>query len=471
MKRNVSLLICLIMTASMPVGAKSAPESATLLRHTVHHLFIQGHPLGEIVRRDEKTAQGHYRHLFSMNMKLIRGAQTIHISSELETRADAQHQLQSYRLTKTEGDLLIRSEGKVLDQKLHIQTLRSGNKTEERVEFPEGTMSALSYDLYLWLNRESIQEYETHIFHEDLGTFAHQSSKIIRSEKELIIEHQALGMQTHETYDLQGKLISAHTLEIDLWALVPGNPPPKPDEASLDIMEISTWKTQKIPKKLDAVVYDIKVPGTLQFSPIQDSNQQLRSNHDHLYTIEVKRFKPGSFIISGIEREKLTRVTALEPHNHPDIRKISEQLTKGLKSDEKIVRAISEFVYRHIENKTLDRGAASALETLKAKKGDCTEHSILASALLRSLGYPTRLVDGVIASDRQLGYHEWIEVYIEGQGFVPVDPTFNEFPAGPNRLKFAIGDSSPEGMIQLGITATQLLSGIEVSIKSYTKAK
>jgi hypothetical protein len=80
-------------------------------------------------------------------------------------------------------------------------------------------------------------------------------------------------------------------------------------------------------------------------------------------------------------------------------------------------------------------------------------------------------VDGVIAFDQQLGYHEWIEVYIDGQGFVPVDPTFNEFPAGPNHLKFALGDSSPEGMIQLGMTATQLLSGIEVSIKGFTKAK
>ena len=90
---------------------------------------------------------------------------------------------------------------------------------------------------------------------------------------------------------------------------------------------------------------------------------------------------------------------------------------------------------------------------------------------MRSLGYPTRLVDGVIAFEQQLGYHEWVEVYIDGQGFVPLDPTFNEFPAGPNRLTFAVGDSSPEGMLKLGITATQLLSGIKVSLKSFQKKK
>jgi hypothetical protein len=449
----------------------SQPHSPTLLRNTIHHLFIQGHPLGEIMRRDEKTAEGHYRHFFSMNMKLIRGSQTIHISSELETRSDKRHQLISYRLTKKEGDLRIRSEGKVKDFKLHISTTRSGNKTEEVIDFPKGTMSALSYDLYLWLNRNALQDFETHIFHEDLGTFAHQSSKIIRSEKDLRIEHQALGMQTHETYDAQGELLSAHTLEIDLWALTPGNLPPKPDEESLNIMDISTWKTKKLPRKVDAVVYEVKVPGTLEFQPFQDQNQKLLSKDDLLYTIEVKRFQPATIILSEFEKVNLTRTTALEPHHHPIIKKKAAELQKGLKSSESVIRAVSKFVYHHIENKTLDRGAASALETLSAKKGDCTEHSILASALLRSLGYPTRLVDGVIAFDQQLGYHEWIEVYIDGQGFVPVDPTFNEFPAGPNHLKFALGDSSPEGMIQLGMTATQLLSGIEVSIKGFTKAK
>ena len=52
-----------------------------------------------------------------------------------------------------------------------------------------------------------------------------------------------------------------------------------------------------------------------------------------------------------------------------------------------------------------------------------------------------------------------------------MDPTFHELPAGPNRLKFAVGDSTPEGMLKLGITATQLLSGIKVKVLSFQKKK
>ena len=44
-------------------------------------------------------------------------------------------------------------------------------------------MSALSYDFYVWLNRNAVQKIERDIFHEDLGTFAHQVSILNRSEK------------------------------------------------------------------------------------------------------------------------------------------------------------------------------------------------------------------------------------------------------------------------------------------------
>ena len=350
-------------------------------------------------------------------------------------------------------------------------TTRSGNQTSQILPFPEGTMSALSYDFYVWLNRNAVQKIERDIFHEDLGTFAHQVSILNRSEKKLSIEHHALGMQTDETYDNAGKLLSAHTKEMDLWALAPGMPPPKPSETPIDIMDMSTWKTKRVPSSLASVTYEIEVPGTLEYKPYQNQYQKLVSQKDNRFVVQVSSYQPAAILLSALEKKQLTQVTALEPHNHPTIQQQARRLQNKHPQAKELIRGVSDFVYHYIENKSLDRGAASALETLKSKKGDCTEHSILASALLRALGYPTRLVDGVIAFDRQLGYHEWVEVYIEGEGFIPLDPTFNEFPAGPNRLTFAVGDSSPEGMVQLGMTATQLLSGIKVSLKSFEKKR
>ena len=96
-------------------------------------------------------------------------------------------------------------------------------------------------------------------------------------------------------------------------------------------------------------------------------------------------------------------------------------------------------------------------DTLEQRKGDCTEHAVLLSALLRTQGIPTRLVDGVVVSGGVLGYHQWIEVQIDDEGMVPADPTFGEFPASVQRLKLAEGASDPQGLMDLGMAAARIL--------------
>ncbi|MEG0329327.1 MAG: transglutaminase-like domain-containing protein [Longicatena sp.] len=71
-------------------------------------------------------------------------------------------------------------------------------------------------------------------------------------------------------------------------------------------------------------------------------------------------------------------------------------------------------------------------ETLSSKKGICFDYAALLCAMLRSQQIPTRLVTG----NTTIEYHAWIEVYIEGKGWIDpevlldnnkwsrMDPTF-----------------------------------------------
>lgn len=112
-----------------------------------------------------------------------------------------------------------------------------------------------------------------------------------------------------------------------------------------------------------------------------------------------------------------------------------------------LTQAVTDFVFRLIREKDYSVGFASALEVCKHPKGDCTEHGVLAIALLRKLGVPARGVLGWVALDRMMGMHFWVEVKL-GDRWVPVDPTLDEAPA--SAFHVALGSTTLADLGSLG---------------------
>ena len=85
----------------------------------------------------------------------------------------------------------------------------------------------------------------------------------------------------------------------------------------------------------------------------------------------------------------------------------------------------------------------SAREVLRTKVGDCNEHTALYVAMARAVGIPARIAVGLAYSRGAFYYHAWPEVYIdEGRGrglWLPVDPTFNQFPADATHVRMTRG--------------------------------
>lgn len=93
----------------------------------------------------------------------------------------------------------------------------------------------------------------------------------------------------------------------------------------------------------------------------------------------------------------------------------------------------------------------SAREVLRTRVGDCNEHTALYVAMARSLGIPARIAVGLAFTRGAFYYHAWPEVYIdEGHGrglWLPVDPTFNQFPADAMHIRFARGGLAEQARI------------------------
>ncbi|MBI3319974.1 MAG: transglutaminase domain-containing protein [Candidatus Omnitrophica bacterium] len=88
--------------------------------------------------------------------------------------------------------------------------------------------------------------------------------------------------------------------------------------------------------------------------------------------------------------------------------------------------ALSQWVYQTL-TKQLTIGLPSARDVLVSKRGDCHEHTVLFTALARSVGIPTRMVAGLVYYHDRFYYHAWPEVWSASQSvWMPIDPTLGQ---------------------------------------------
>ena len=137
----------------------------------------------------------------------------------------------------------------------------------------------------------------------------------------------------------------------------------------------------------------------------------------------------------------LKSTIAVEADN-PDIKALAKQIAGNEKDAWTVAKKVNQWVYANLQK---DYGASSdfASDVLKTRKGDCTEHSLLTVAMLRSLGIPAKRIDGLVylMNDDKvpaLYWHEWVEAYV-GE-WTQLDPTFGQDVANPARL--AVGEEA-----------------------------
>jgi hypothetical protein len=117
-------------------------------------------------------------------------------------------------------------------------------------------------------------------------------------------------------------------------------------------------------------------------------------------------------------------------------------------------RAVAERLTRRV-NGMLDKkptvSLPSAREVLRTKVGDCNEHTALYVAMARSIGLPARIAVGLVYARGAFYYHAWPEVWIAespARGlWLPVDPTFNQFPADATHIRLARGGLDKQAAI------------------------
>jgi len=121
-----------------------------------------------------------------------------------------------------------------------------------------------------------------------------------------------------------------------------------------------------------------------------------------------------------------------EPELHiesrnPQIVELAEQLSKGKDTACDQVRAFYDYIGDDLLY-TYNGASWGAQAALGEMGSDCTEYSSLLIALSRAAGIPARYLEGLnhnISDTDGLARreHAWVEVYLPGSGWTPLDPT------------------------------------------------
>jgi transglutaminase-like putative cysteine protease len=145
------------------------------------------------------------------------------------------------------------------------------------------------------------------------------------------------------------------------------------------------------------------------------------------YTVKVNKLR---YDLSSCEGELPDIYTEAELHiesENPQIISLSEELAQDQLTVCDQVRAIYEYVGNELVY-TYNGGNWGAQAALGKMGADCTEYASLMIALSRAAGIPARYIEGLnFTPEGEEGLarqeHAWLEVYLPGAGWTPMDPT------------------------------------------------
>lgn len=196
------------------------------------------------------------------------------------------------------------------------------------------------------------------------------------------------------------------------------------------------FPTERItrPGEVRSMRVDVQVPDGIKGRPFADSIYcKAYQELDGSYRLTLSEARPDGRLpveeLSESDRRRFTAPSYMIESDEPSIKELAERLTRGEAEPLKRALILARWVYRNLAKRSAGPSTASALETLRERAGDCTEHAALFTALARAAGLPARQAMGLVHDGDGFQFHAWAEVFAEGS-WIPVDPTLGRFGVG-----------------------------------------
>ncbi len=350
------------------------------------------------------------------------------------------------------GEQRLDVSGAVTGRDIRLTMDIGGYKKEEVIRLDQGTLISNTVSpMLLFKKFDTNKEITFDIFNP--VTFGTQRARIVNIGKELmefggkgyevnIFETDISGIKTKTWMTLDGDILKEESmLGLTMYKQGP--------ESALDIAGTLSFEAQDLALEfsISPNVEILNPRGVSYLKIYKDSDvvEIFRDNGPHgedVLSIPIENIQDEDFIYSSDDR----------------IIGLARQIIGNEKDSWVACRKILHWVYNNIE-KVPTLSVPSSLDVLHMKQGDCNEHTVLFTALTRSVGIPTKMVAGLVYLDEGFYYHAWPKVYI-GE-WVNMDPTLGQEIADATHIPLL------EGGLKDQIELIRIIGNLKIKIIDY----
>ena len=410
----LAVLAALWATRDSPVER----AAAGLLGERWYRVTLHGDPVGAFVSRGTRGQDG-YRFETELRFRLGSGPE-VHVVDALDFDATPDHRLRSATHRFASGETSV-----------HTAVERRGDVLEAVVD---RRRAPLDWDYRLsdyvmleaWLRRERALRARALTRSLDLGE--------LRIEREIwqVVERNATGYRLrqasaagHTEVQLDARLVP---LWFDLAGVFSMERVAGADAAAAwrDAPPANLQERHAVPVDVPLTAPHALTKLTLRVHAAADADfgnwPGLSADGDGGWVLTAdggadRAVEPG-------EVSEWSRATPALPAGDPAVRRLADRAMLGIEPPHEQVDALVDFVHGYLEYVELE-GARTVADTLRSRRGDCTEYADLLTTLARARGFPARTVTGLAYDPETAAFalHSWNEVAVEGR-WRGVDPTW-----------------------------------------------
>jgi hypothetical protein len=360
-------------------------------------------------------------------------------------------------------------EGKMDGNRLNYRVRSRGFDKKKSMDLPSDALPSSTFLLTLMVNGLEVGQKETlPLFLESFQVMVDLQYEVLRLES---LQYEG---KTIKTYAIKQRFGG---IETTIWVAEDGSVMKETTSHGFESFKESAEVAQKIDKPLSVsslITMSLVKPSQpidqpnrvreiiFYLNPLrspdlvpQDHRQKIittetLSNGLYRTTLAVKTesemvTSPSSWPKESSQNSKYLEESTEVQSGHPMIRDLAQELVGDTQNDWQVAQDINRWVHINLKKELVD--TVTALDTLHEKRGECQSHTYLFTALARSAGIPTRIVNGLVYSKEYAGFlfHAWPEVYV-GE-WRALDPTFGQSVVDATHIKLTEG--SKEGLFGL----------------------